>query len=129
MLTSPAALSDIHRKIDTRERITSEDALFLWREASDKELRSLASQVRARYHSPDACTYMLMRIINYTNVCVAKCDYCSFYRLPRDPGGYLRTKEYIFAKIDELVGMGGELFAFNNVVPMVVAGALRDNIK
>jgi cyclic dehypoxanthinyl futalosine synthase len=54
-----------------------------------------------------------MRIINYTNICVAKCDYCSFYRLPKAADGYIRSKEWMFEKIDELVELGGELFAFN----------------
>ncbi len=54
-----------------------------------------------------------MRIINYTNVCVAKCDYCSFYRLPKAPDGYVRSKEWIFERIDELLLLGGDLFGFN----------------
>ena len=62
MLTSPATLTDIRRKIDDRERISPDDALTLWREASDADLRALATQVRARFHAPDTCTYMLMRI-------------------------------------------------------------------
>ena len=45
--------------------------------------------VRDRFHARDACTYMVMRIINYTNVCVAQCDYCAFYRLPGQAGGYV----------------------------------------
>ena len=39
-----------------------------------------------------------MRIINTTNVCVAQCDYCAFYALPGQPGGYVLTEEQIFAK-------------------------------
>jgi cyclic dehypoxanthinyl futalosine synthase len=113
VLTSPATLSDIRRKIDQRERISSEEALWLWREASDDEMRSLASQVRARFHSPTACTYMLMRIINYTNVCVAQCDYCAFYKLPGQDGGYVLSHEQVFAKLDELLALGGDLAGFN----------------
>jgi cyclic dehypoxanthinyl futalosine synthase len=76
-------------------------------------MRSLASQVRARYHSPSACTYMLMRIINYTNVCVAQCDYCAFYKLPGQEGGYVLSQDQVFAKLDELLAMGGDLAGFN----------------
>lgn len=108
-----SSLSAIRRKVETRERITPDDALHLWREASDAELRALASQVRARFHAPDACTYLLMRIINTTNVCVAQCDYCAFYALPGQPGGYVLTEEQIFAKLDELLALGGELAGFN----------------
>jgi cyclic dehypoxanthinyl futalosine synthase len=110
---SSASLSAIRRKVEARERISPDDALLLWREASDEEMRSLASQVRARFHAPDACTYLLMRIINTTNVCVAQCDYCAFYTLPGQPGGYVLTEAQIFAKIDELLSLGGELAGFN----------------
>ncbi len=113
MLTSPATLSGIRAKIESRQRISPEDALTLWREASDADLRSLASQVRARFHSPSACTYMLMRIVNYTNVCVAQCDYCAFYKLPGQEGGYVLSHDQVFAKLDELLALGGDLAGFN----------------
>jgi cyclic dehypoxanthinyl futalosine synthase len=113
VLTSPSTLSDIRAKIEARERISPEEALCLWREASDADMRSLASQVRARFHDPAACTYLVMRIINYTNVCVAQCDYCAFYKLPGQEGGYVLTHEQVFAKLDELLAMGGDLVGFN----------------
>jgi cyclic dehypoxanthinyl futalosine synthase len=56
---------------------------------------------------------MVMRIINYTNVCVAQCDYCAFYRLPGQEGGYVMEQEEVFAKLDELLALGGDLAAFN----------------
>ena len=56
---------------------------------------------------------MVMRIINYTNVCVAQCDYCAFYVLPNQEGGYVLPREDVFAKIDELLELGGDLVAFN----------------
>ena len=69
--------------------------------------------MRARYHEPDRATYMVMRIINYTNVCVAQCDYCAFYVLPNQEGGYVLSREDVFAKIDELLEVGGDLVGFN----------------
>jgi cyclic dehypoxanthinyl futalosine synthase len=94
-------------------RITVDEARALWLEASDDELRSLARGVRDRFHEPDRATYMVMRIINYTNVCVAQCDYCAFYVLPNQDGGYVLSREDVFAKIDELIDVGGDLVAFN----------------
>jgi cyclic dehypoxanthinyl futalosine synthase len=108
-----ASLSEIRLKVETRERITPDDALWLWKNAGDAELRELAQVVRARFHAPDECTYMLMRIINYTNVCVAQCDYCAFYTLPGQEGGYVLSDAQVFAKIDELLAMGGDLVGFN----------------
>jgi cyclic dehypoxanthinyl futalosine synthase len=94
-------------------RISVEEARALWVDASDEELKRLAQGVRARWHEPDRATYMVMRIINYTNVCVAQCDYCAFYVLPNQDGGYVLSREDVFAKIDELVEFGGDLVAFN----------------
>jgi cyclic dehypoxanthinyl futalosine synthase len=111
--TLTGVLQDIRSKIQNRERISSDEARWLWTNASDGELRELASTVRARFHEPSKCTYMLMRIINYTNVCVAQCDYCAFYRLPGNPEGYVLSHDQVFAKLDELLALGGDLGAFN----------------
>ncbi len=107
------SFAEIEARLASQERINRQQAAWLWHNATDDQLMHLASLMRARYHQPNMATYLLMRIINYTNICVAKCDYCSFYRLPLDKEGYVRDKEWIFAKIDELVNIGGELFAFN----------------
>ena len=113
MSTTAPTVSDIAENLAGGGRIDSDDALYLWRNASDAELRALATSVRARFHPPSACTYMIMRIINYTNVCVAQCDYCAFYRLPGHPEGYVLSREAVFAKLDELRKLGGDLAAFN----------------
>ena len=105
--------ADISARVEGGERISVADAAALWQHASDEELRHLAGLVRARFHPPDRATYMVMRIINYTNVCVAQCDYCAFYVLPNQPGGYVLTREQVFSKIDELLELGGDLVAFN----------------
>ncbi len=94
-------------------RISVDEARELWLHASDAELKALAQEVRGRYHRPDHATYMVMRIINYTNVCVAQCDYCAFYVLPNQEGGYVLSREDVFAKIDDLLEVGGDLVAFN----------------
>jgi cyclic dehypoxanthinyl futalosine synthase len=93
-------------------RISVDEARALW-EAPDDELVRLANEVRDRFHEPKRATYMVMRIINYTNVCVAQCDYCAFYVLPNQQGGYVLSRDEVFAKIDELVEFGGDLVAFN----------------
>jgi cyclic dehypoxanthinyl futalosine synthase len=93
-------------------RVTLDQARALWN-ASDDELIARANDVRDRFHEPKRATYMVMRIINYTNVCVAQCDYCAFYVLPNQDGGYVLSRDEVFAKIDELVEFGGDLVAFN----------------
>ncbi|HEX2095164.1 MAG TPA: radical SAM protein [Longimicrobiaceae bacterium] len=107
------AVREVAAKVEDGVRITLVDAATLWHHASDEELKRLSGVVRARYHAPDRATYMVMRIINYTNVCVAQCDYCAFYVLPNQQGGYVLTREDVFAKIDELLELGGDLVGFN----------------
>ncbi len=106
-------LSRIESAVEAGGRITVEDARLLWEEGSDDLLMRLASSVRARFHDPKVATYLIMRIINYTNVCVAQCDYCAFYVLPNQAGGYVLTREAVFEKIDELTRVDGDLVAFN----------------
>ena len=57
---------------------------WLFEHASDEDLRD-ATRVRQRFHPTNEATWLMMSIINYTNVCVARCDYRSFYRLPKKP--------------------------------------------
>jgi len=111
--TLTSQLAEIRGKIDDHQRISPADALWLWKNAIDADLRELAMQIRGRFHQPGSCTYMVMRIVNYTNVCVAQCDYCAFYKLPGQPGGYVLSQDEVFAKLDELLVLGGDLAAFN----------------
>ncbi len=103
----------IQGRIRGGSRIERSEARWLWKNASNDELQQLATEVRDRFHPRNACTYMIMRIINYTNVCVAQCNYCAFYRLPGQAGGYVMAQDEVFAKLDELLALGGDLAAFN----------------
>jgi cyclic dehypoxanthinyl futalosine synthase len=94
-------------------RVSVDEARALWEDASDDQLIARANEVRDRFHEPKRATYMVMRIINYTNVCVAQCDYCAFYVLPNQNGGYVLSHDEVFAKIDELLEFGGDLVGFN----------------
>src|SRR5271168_2952984 len=113
LATPEISVAAIAAKLELGHRIDVAEARWLWQNASDAELRAMAGRVRDRYHQRDASTYLVMRIINYTNVCVAQCDYCAFYRLPGQAGGYVMDQAQVFAKIDELRALGGDLAAFN----------------
>jgi cyclic dehypoxanthinyl futalosine synthase len=108
-----STLPEIGATVEAGGRIDVEDAAVVWREAGDDELKRLAQLVRGRWHEPDRATFMVMRIINYTNVCVAQCDYCAFYVLPNQDGGYVLSRADVFAKIEELLEFGGDLVGFN----------------
>ena len=81
--------------------------LELYERADLLELGQLADAERWRLHPDPVVTYIIDRNINYTNVCVADCQFCAFYRRPKDPGGYVLSFEEIGAKIDECKSIGG----------------------
>ena len=100
-------------KIETGERIHRAEAMWLAENATDEQLSTLATTVRNRLHGPTDASYLIMAIVNYTNVCVARCDYCAFYRLPRAVGSYLLSFDQLCERIDRLVAHGGDLIGFN----------------
>jgi cyclic dehypoxanthinyl futalosine synthase len=106
-------LAEIEACVAQRERLSRTHAAWLFEHARDEDLSRLASSVRARFHTPDEASYLLMAIVNYTNVCVAKCDYCSFYRLPGASDAYLLDFDQVAAKVDALRALGGTLVGFN----------------
>jgi cyclic dehypoxanthinyl futalosine synthase len=106
-------LAEIEARVHARERLTREHARYLFEHAELADLARLASHVRARFHAENEATYLVMAIVNYTNVCVAKCDYCSFYRLPGASDAYLLGFDEVAKKIDQLRALGGSLVGFN----------------
>ena len=83
------------------------DYLDLYENASLLDLGQLADQERWRLHPDPIVTYIIDRNINYTNVCVADCKFCAFYRRPKHADGYVLSFEEIGRKIDECKAVGG----------------------
>jgi cyclic dehypoxanthinyl futalosine synthase len=106
-------IDSIREKVKSKTRVSTDDAKYLYNNADDATLAELASLVRKRFHHDQDATYIIMAIVNYTNVCVAKCDYCSFYRLPHQAGTYLLDLEQVCAKVSALKELGGKLVGFN----------------
>ena len=61
-----------------------------------------------RLHPEPYRTYNIDRNINYTNICSAVCDFCAFYRRPKDPEGYVLERAELLQKIQETVDVGGD---------------------
>lgn len=90
------------------ERLTPEEGLELT-ECNDLALLgSAANAVTQRLHPETYRTYNIDRNINYTNVCTAVCDFCAFYRGPKDPEGYVLERSALLEKISETVALGGD---------------------
>jgi len=89
-------------------RVSAAEALELYREAPTLLLGRLADTIRRRKHPENVVTYIIDRNVNYTNVCVARCNFCAFYRPVGHAEGYVLGFEEIFAKIDETIALGGQ---------------------
>jgi cyclic dehypoxanthinyl futalosine synthase len=93
--------------ISGKSRLTDEQALELYHNASLHDLGSWASAVTQRMHPEDYRTYVIDRNINYTNVCTAKCTFCAFRRDHEDADSYTLEYDKIGEKIRELVAING----------------------
>ena len=72
-----------------------------------QKIGQAADRLRRRKHPGNRVSFLLDRNINYTNVCVARCTFCNFYRKPKHDEGYLLENEQIFHKIEQTLSMGG----------------------
>jgi cyclic dehypoxanthinyl futalosine synthase len=97
----------IAAKVRGGGRLAPPEALELYRYAPTPLLGALADEVRARKHADGIVTYIIDRNVNYTNVCVARCSFCAFYRPVGSSEGYVLGFEEIFRKIDETIAIGG----------------------
>ena len=88
-------------------RLSFDDALALYRNASTTTLGRMADVVRAAKHPEGVVTYIIDRNVNYTNVCVAKCKFCAFYRNVGSAEGYTLAFDEIYRKIEDTVAVGG----------------------
>src|SRR6187401_3412778 len=100
-------IESIIRKVGDGGRVDASEALALYRHAPTYLLGSLADGIRARKHPDHHVTYIIDRNVNYTNICVARCNFCAFYRPVGSGEGYVLGFEEIFRKIDETIAVGG----------------------
>lgn len=114
-------LEEIGDKVIAGERITSDDALRLFHHPNLLELAFLAHTRRQRLVPGRTVTYIIGRILNYTNVCWVRCKFCAFYRVPNHPEGYLLSDEEILEKVKHTVEQGG--------VEILFQGGLNPKLK
>lgn len=101
------SIEEIAAKVSAGGRVDAAEALALYRDAPTSLLGRLADQMRARRHPDSVVTYIIDRNVNYTNVCVARCAFCAFYREVGSPEGYVLGFDELFRKIDETIAVGG----------------------
>ncbi|MEW6319967.1 MAG: cyclic dehypoxanthinyl futalosine synthase [Acidobacteriota bacterium] len=100
-------LDALERRLDAGGRLDADEALWLYREAPTYWLGRMADRARRRRHPDGVVSYIIDRNVNYTNVCVARCNFCAFYRPVGHAEGYVLGFDEIFRKIDETIALGG----------------------
>ena len=89
-------------------RLSRADALQLLESNCLASIGNAANAVTTKLHPEPYRTYNIDRNINYTNICTAVCDFCAFYRGPKDPEGYVLDRNILLRKIEETVAIGGD---------------------
>jgi cyclic dehypoxanthinyl futalosine synthase len=87
--------------------LTKQEALELFASDDLIGIGMEATAVRNRKNDPRVVTYQIDRNINYTNFCTEYCSFCAFYRPIGARDGYVLSMEDIYAKIDEMLELGG----------------------
>lgn len=108
-------------KVLSGERISSEDALQLFHHRNLNDLAALADCRRRLQVPGNTVTYVIGRILNYTNVCWVRCKFCAFYRVPGHSEGYTLSDDEILEKVGDTVEKGG--------VEILFQGGLNPKLK
>lgn len=101
-------LSNLFKRALDFEFLSLEEGMFLFNNAALTELMLVADELRKKQVPHGKVTWIIDRNMNTTNVCVANCKFCNFYRIPGHPESYITDIETYKKKIDETIRYGGE---------------------
>jgi cyclic dehypoxanthinyl futalosine synthase len=101
-------LADLYERAMRFEFLSIEEGVFLFEHAPLSELMFVANELRKIQVPHGKVTWIIDRNMNTTNVCVANCKFCNFYRIPGHPEAYITDIETYKRKIDETFKYGGE---------------------
>jgi len=101
-------LSDLYQRALAFDFLTAEEGVFLFEHAPLAELSFVANELRRKQVPHGKVTWIIDRNMNTTNVCVANCKFCNFYRIPGHPESYITDLATYKRKIEETFRYGGE---------------------
>src|SRR5687767_5655942 len=101
-------LPDLYGKAARFEFLTKEEGVYLFEKAPLTELMFLADELRKKQVPHGKVTWQIDRNVNTTNVCIANCKFCNFYRIPGHKEAYVTDIETYKQKIEETFRLGGE---------------------
>jgi cyclic dehypoxanthinyl futalosine synthase len=101
-------ISRLLQKAMRFENLSIEEGTFLFKNAALAELMFVANELRKIQVPYNKVTWIIDRNVNTTNVCIANCKFCNFYRIPGHKEAYITDIETYKRKIDETFRFGGE---------------------
>jgi cyclic dehypoxanthinyl futalosine synthase len=101
-------LADLYQKALNFEFLSVEEGVFLFDNAPTGELMNIADELRKKQVPHGKVTWIIDRNMNTTNVCIANCKFCNFYRIPGHAEAYVTDIETYRTKIEETFRYGGE---------------------
>jgi len=96
------------KKALNAEFLSIEEGVFLFQHAALSDLMFVGNELRKKNKPDNFVTWIIDRNVNTTNVCIANCKFCNFYRIPGHPESYITSIEEYKKKIDETFRYGGE---------------------
>ena len=102
------SLSHLFEKALRFEFLSLEEGKYLFEEASLTELMYVANELRKIQVPREKVTWQIDRNVNTTNVCIANCKFCNFYRIPGHPEAYITEMPAYRKKIEETIKYGGD---------------------
>ena len=101
-------VSSLLQKSLRQEYLSIQEGVYLFKNAPLAELMLVADHLR-KLKKPDGfVTWIIDRNVNTTNVCIANCKFCNFYRIPGHAESYITDIETYKRKIEETFEYGGE---------------------
>ncbi|MFM6924603.1 MAG: cyclic dehypoxanthinyl futalosine synthase [Ferruginibacter sp.] len=101
-------LNDLYQKALRFEFLTVEEGIFLFENAALTELMFVADELRKKQVPHGKVTWQIDRNVNTTNVCIANCKFCNFYRIPGHAEAYITDIDTYKTKIEETIKYGGD---------------------
>jgi cyclic dehypoxanthinyl futalosine synthase len=101
-------LADLYRKAAAFEWLTVDEGMYLFENAPLPDLMFIANELRKQQVPSGKVTWQIDRNVNTTNVCIANCKFCNFYRVPGHPEAYITDIETYKTKIEETIRWGGD---------------------
>lgn len=101
-------LSSLYDKALRSEFLSIEEGMHLFEAAPLSELMLVADTLRTEKVPHGKVTWQIDRNVNTTNVCIANCKFCNFYRIPGHPEAYITDMPSYRKKIEETIRYGGD---------------------